>query len=866
MADRPSGTVTFLFSDVEGSTRLLRALGAERYRSVLDAHRRIVRGAIASHRGEEVDVQGDAFFVAFHSAQDAVAAAADAQRMLAAHEWPDANDVRVRIGIHTTEAIATDEGYIGIGVHTGARICAAAHGGQVLLSQTASELVAEEHGIELIELGSFRLKDLAAPQQLHQLAIDGLPARFPRPRTLDNHPTNLPLQATQLIGRAREAAEVAALLEKDETRLVTLTGPGGAGKTRLALQVAADLVDDFPDGAFFVALAGVADPELVIPTIGQALSVSEAAGQSLSAFLGPKRLLLVLDNLEHIIGAAPAVAALLSQAPGVRAIATSQEPLHIGAEQVYPLAPMSLPNLARSPDAATALESEAVVLFAERARAVQPGFAVTDENAAAIAELCVRLDGLPLALELAAARTGLLSPEAILARLGQRLTLLTGGSRDQPARLQTLRNTLTWSHDLLTDAERGLLARLSVFAGGFTLVAAEQVGDADLDLLGSLVDRSLVQRQGDRFSMLEAVREFAAEQLDAAGHAEAIRERHAAYFEGLAVAAFDARMQRPKVATELEAELDNLRAALDWLSGTDAARYGRLVGRLGWFWHVHSHFAEGRARVERALSAASTEGEDRAQLLSAATELAGWHGDIAGAERVGAEAIAAWRDLGRETETGLVRYDLAWGHFFAGGDLAVARRLMEESLELSRSVADPWLINRSQLGLLQILVAVGDVQTVKQLGPEAVEVSRRLGDRWSEHFAEHFLADCALIEGDVAEAQRRYRLSLEAAWESGDQVETCYELQGMAMAAAGDRPEHALRIMSAATTKLAELGVEAAPTFWSELIERHIAAARRDLAEAEADTAWRAGTDLSLAGAVEEARSGEALDAPQGSV
>jgi predicted ATPase/class 3 adenylate cyclase len=841
VADRPSGTVTFLFTDVEGSTRLLRALGPERYRAVLEDHRRIVRQAVAAHAGQEVDTQGDGFFIAFHRVQDAVAAATDIQRGLATHSWPDGLELRVRMGIHTTEALPADDGYVGVGVHTGARIGAAAHGGQVLLSQASAELAGEEHAIRLVDLGTHRLKDFSAPQRLHQLVIAGLPDRFPSPRSLAAGPSNLPPPMTPLIGRDREVREVVDLARRDGVRLVTLTGAGGAGKSRLALAAAAELIDAFEDGVFFVPLESISDAELVLPAIGQALSVSEVAGQSLSAFLAPKRMLLIIDNLEQVIGAASALARLLREAPGVRAIVTSREALRVAAEQIYPVAPLG--------------PSEAIALFAERASAIQPGFAVTDANADAVGELCRRLEGLPLAVELAAARVSMLEPEAILARLDQRLTLLTGGSRDQPARLQTLRNTLRWSHDLLGAEERRLFADLSVFAGGFTLEAAEAIGDADLDLLRSLVDKSLVQRRVDRFLMLDTVREFAAEQLEASGELEAVKDRHAAFFEDLAARAHDVRLHRQAVADELEADHDNLRAALDWLSVADAARYARLAGRLGWFWHVHSHFAEGRARVEDALARTPPDGdEDHARLLSAAVELAAWHGDAVAAERLGADALSAWRALGRDDEAALVLHDLGWGHFFAGGDLALGRRRMEESLELHRSLGDPQLINRGQLGLLQLLVAVGDVATVKQLAPEALDVAQRLGDRWSEHFAHHFLADCALIEGDTDEAQRRYRLSLEAAWESGDQVETCYELQGMAMAAAAaGNPERALRLAAAAKAAMDALGVQVLPQFWSDLIDRHVATAREALSELDAESAWRAGLRLPLDAAVDEA-------------
>ncbi len=672
MTERPSGTVTLLFSDIEGSTRLLRDLGSERYGAVLDEYRGLVRKSVAAAGGTEVDTQGDSFFVAFPRAADAAGAAVDIQRMLASHEWPDGRELRVRMGIHSTAAITAEEGYVGIGVHRGARICAAGHGGQVLLSNAAAELLRDADAPSgLIDLGLHRLKDLAAPEHLFQLAADGLADRFPPLRSLENRPTNLPMQPTPLIGRQRELEEIAATLRRDGVRMVTLTGAGGSGKTRLALQVAHDVLDDFDDGVFYVPLATITEASLVLPAIAEALGISEGAGQSLPAYLAPRRLLLVVDNVEQVAVAAPQLAELLAAAPGVRMLLTSREPMRLSVEHVMAADPMVV--------------DDAVSLFTTRATAVLPSFALTADSRRAVEQICRGLDGLPLAIELAAARMNVLSPEAILDRLSDRLKLLIGGARDQPARHRTLRATLDWSHDLLTDAERELFARLSVFAGPFGLDAAEVVCGAELDVLGPLVDRSLVRRDGERFELLAIVREYAAERLEERGDADALRDRHAAFFEELAERAYAGRHRDPGTMADLLAlDHDDLRQALDWLSGKDASRFGRLAGALGWFWHVHSDFVEGRARVDAALAGLPDDAEEeRARLLSAATELAAWHGDIVAATGFGEDAMRAWRELGREVEVGLVLYDLGWGHFFAGENDA-ARSRLEASLEIHR--------------------------------------------------------------------------------------------------------------------------------------------------------------------------------------
>jgi len=857
MPERPTGTITFLFTDIEGSTRLLRDLGAEQYRNLLEDHRKLLREVFDRHGGYEVDSQGDAFFVAFDRPHAAVEAAADLQRDLANHIWPEGQEPRVRVGIHTCEATPTGEGYVGIGIHRGARICSAGHGGQVLVSLATRDLLEQdERALAFVDLGEHRLKDVPGLQRVFQLVLPELPDRFPPLRTLENRPTNLPDQATSLVGRDTEVREIVDLLRRPDVRAVTLTGPGGTGKTRLAIQAANELVGDFANGVFFVALALITDPELVLPAIAKTVGV-ESAGQSLFAYLAHKQLLLVLDSLEQVVHAAPLLAQILSEAPGVNLLATSREATQVAAERVYPVSPLRVPDPRHLPEPQALSQYEAPALFVDRARAVQPSFEVTIGNALAIAEICVRLDGLPLALELAAARIGLLSPDGILRRLDQRLTLLTSRRQDLPQRQQTLRATLAWSYDLLEEGERTLFARLGVFAGGSTLAAAESVCEAELDTIGSLIDKSLIRRDGERLAMLETIREYAVEKLAASSEEADIRDRHAAYFEHLAERSYAERFDHEhELIEELEVEHHNLRAALDRLGEVDARRRLRLAGALGWFWRAHSHLSEGRSRLQEALETRTGRNEDRARALGAFGTLAAWQGDVAVARPPIDEAISIWRELGRDQEVALALHQLGWGYFFAA-DNESARRCMEASLELQRSLGQPALVNRAQLGLLQVLVAVGDVETVRRVSLEALELARQLGDPPAEGFAHHFLADCALLEEDFVGAEAGYRRSLTASRRTGDEIDICGDLQGIGMAAAGrGHALVALRIAGAADAHLQALGVSRRISFWSALLDRYLSQARADLGPGAA-AAWEAGQRLTFERAMDEALTPE---------
>jgi predicted ATPase/class 3 adenylate cyclase/DNA-binding CsgD family transcriptional regulator/uncharacterized protein HemY len=799
VSDLPTGTVTLLFTDIEGSTRLVQHLGM-RYSEVLSECRSLLRTAFQLHHGHEVDTQGDAFFVAFARASDAIAAAVAAQRALFTNAWSEGVTMRVRMGLHSGEPQRSTEGYVGLDVHRAARIMNAGHGGQVLLSQTTRDLV--EHtlpeGVHLVDLGTHRLKDLQRPSRLFQLAITGLPSDFPPLKTLDNSPNNLPLQPTPFIGREKEVAAVVALLRREEVRLVTLTGPGGTGKTRLGLQVAAELSTWFADGVFFVSLAPLSDPELVISAVAQALEMKEIGDQPLSellqSFLREKHLLLVIDNFEHVARAAIRLADLLTTCAKIKVLVTSREALHLRAEQEYAVPALTLPDTKHLPNLVTLTQYEAVALFISRAQAVKPDFAVTNANAPAVAEICVRLDGLPLAIELAAARAKFFTPQALLMRLEQGFSVLSGGARDLPARQQTLRGAMAWSYDLLTPEEQALFRRLSVFVDGCTCEAAEVVcraagepaGDI-LDGLLSLVDKSLLRQQEStegepRFWMLQLLREFGLEALAKAGESEGTHRAHAEYFLALAEQA-EPELRGPDQAAwlaQLEDEHDNLRAALGWMREQHEWEWGlRLAAALQRFWETHGDYGEGRQWLETLLAKGPLEATAvRAKALGAAGHLAIWQGDYRQARFLLEESLSLFRKLGDKASIALA-LDGQGSLAFRQGDYRRARALLEESLMLQREMGNTGDIAWVLFQLGQLALANGDYGQARDLFEECLSQSRELDDKVGITWGLDGLGSLALSQGNLSQARTLLEECLSVSHELGNKDTSSFTLSAL---------------------------------------------------------------------------------------
>ena len=903
MAALPSGTVTLLFTDIEGSTQILRRLG-ERYDGAIAAYKRMVRAACAEAGGQEIDSQGDAFFVAFSRAADAVAAAMAVHRAEAAHSLPDGITIKTRIGLHTGEPRVTPTGYVGLDVHRGARLCAAGHGGQLLVSASTRNLIAHDlpPGVRIRDLGLHRLRDIEQLEQIYQLVVDGLPSDFPPLRTLDARPNNLPLQATPLIGRDREIASASALLRRGDTRLLTFTGPGGTGKTRLALQVGAELLGEFADGVYFVELDRISDPTLVASTIAHTLGIKEAGGQplleSLKAELRARQALLVLDNFEQVATAAPLLADLLRAAPRLKFLVTSRIVLHLYGEHEFPVPPLALADPKHLPPLARLNQYAAVALFIQRAQAVKPDFVVTNESAPAVAEICARLDGLPLAIELAAARVKLLAPQALLPRLENRLKLLTGGARDLTARQQTLRGAIDWSYNLLHDQEQALFARLGVFAGGCKLEMVEVVcnatGDLDvdpLDGLASLVDKSLLRQEDGidgepRFSMLDTLREYALDRLAARGEATAIRNAHLAFMR---------RFARQAVAEQafdlLEVEDDNLKAALAWaLQGGQYEDGIGLAASLWPFWQRRGSFTEGRRWLER-MAEAGRDGPPalRAQALLQAGQAAAFQGDhvhamepieasiqllqaIGDTNGVASAMITlgtTLRDRGDYPRAVVVLEVALELHRMGGDQLGVAiatnrlgciarnlhdfsqaRRLLEESLRLYRELRHDEGIARALHDLGETAQIEGDTAGAMALYQRSVplfqELSIKIMLAWSLHnqgFLLHY-------REDDTQALRRFRESLALFRELGTKDGTAACLEGIArVAVAGGDLQRAMRLMGASAAIGETIGGIFTPVYLIEH-EQTMAQLRERLDPAQQEALWTEGRAMTLEQAV----------------
>jgi predicted ATPase/class 3 adenylate cyclase len=761
LTEQPRGTITLVFSDIEGSTKLLEELGTAAYREALAEHRRIVREAYARYQGYEVDYEGDAFFYTFATAPDALAAVSEAMQGL------EQGPIKIRVGIHTGSPELDPPKYVGVDVHFAARIMSAGHGGQVLVSASTAPLVS----VELRDLGQHRFKDLSAPERVYQLGAGD----FPPLKTL--YRTNLPVPATPFLGRERELHEVTSLLS-DSARLVTLTGPGGTGKTRLALQAAGAVAEGFPDGVFWVPLAPLRDPSLVVPSAAQAL---DAKGD-LASHVADRRLLLLLDNLEQVIDCASELAALVASCPNLRLVVTSRELLRVGVEVEYPVPPLA--------------DREAVELFCQRSRL---------EADATIAELCRRLDNLPLAVELAAARTRALTPEQILDRVSQRLDLLKGG-RDAETRQQTLRTTIEWSYELLSAEEQRLFARLSVFAGGCTLDAAEDVCEADVDTLQSLVEKSLVRFTDGRYWMLETIREFAAERLTGTTELAATHDRLVDHVLRLvsALETSPAEAERDRLATEL----DNFRAALAWaeMAGHSDAQLD-LIGRSWPFWWYRGDAGEGMAWVQSALS--RLEGDRTARtvrVLTAGAMFAYRSGDLVVSKEYAEQSLRIARELADGSAT-------IWPLIFLGlcaseaGDYGPAKTFYEEAIAVARATDNRLLMGITLNNLAVVADLEGDHPLMVAHFEEALTIARDVGAADEIVFLTGNLAYALILVGRLQEAGELAREALVLAREMHSPVAVMHLFETVADLARGrGDSEAAARLLGAAEQLRDELG------------------------------------------------------------
>ena len=821
----PTGTVTILFTDIEGSTRLLQTLGPDAYSKLLGDHHRLIRESVLTYQGVEIKTEGDAFFVVFSRAADAIAATVQAQRSLSAADWPRGTSVAVRMGVHTGDVRISEGEYVGLDVHRAARISAVAHGGQVLLSGAVGAIVADElpEGVSLRDLGEHSLKDLDEPVHLYQLVVDGLRTDFPPPRSQSARFDLLPTALSSFVGRERELEQARELLSG--TRLLTLTGPGGTGKTRLSIELARSTADDFEAGAAFVELAAISDPNLVPSTIRQTLGLAEEPGrtalETIAARVGDRDLLLVVDNFEQVAAAAAAVAELLLKAPGLTMIVTSRVALHVSGEQEFPVPPLAVPTPAVAADLARLAHTDSVALFVQRARSFRPDFTLTNENAPAVAAICARLDGLPLAIELAASRIKVLPPSALLERLTRSLDVLQSTAADRTDRQRTLRGAIDWSYNLLSAPERTLFRRLSVFVGGFRIEDAEVIaaaaGPLEVDVLdgvSTLVDNSLVRQLGElpetRFGMLETILEYGREQLAVAGELETTAEAHARRVERLIAGAEAHLTSGGDWLDRLEANIDNIRAAVTWLAAHDGQAALLAAGRLWRFWHLRGHLREGSATLTALLDDPQNNAPtaERAKALIGLAGLVYWQTEYDEARARYEQALGIARELEDERLEVEVLYSLAYvrgiEHDYAGAihELRQAHEIYER---LGDELMSTWTLEA--IGMNETLA--GNHAAAVPLLQDSIARFERLGETFGLRNAISVLSRVLMHLSRLDDARRLNQRVTALALSQKDLTSLSASLHDAAsLAALGGELEKAAILTGAGQRIVDETGAE----------------------------------------------------------
>lgn len=911
MSDYPTGTVTFLFTDIEGSTALWEQFPAEMPGMMAD-HDAMIEGAVEDAGGLIVRPrgEGDSRFAVFVLAEAAIRAAAAIQRVMAGGFDELPASLSARIGIHTGSADWRAGDYYGSAVNRCARIRGLAHGGQVLLSQATAELVRDSlaGGLTLIELGTYSLKGLNRPETVYQLWIPGLRNEFPALLTAKQPAIHLPQPPTALVGRESEQREINDLLAQKSVRLVTLTGPGGTGKTRLGMAVGYALADDFPDGVYFVDLAPISDAVLVMTTIAHALGIREGGGrppfENLKEYLADRELLLILDNLEQIVAVAPDVAQLLAAAPRVKMLATSRIPLQIRGEREYPV-----PMLPTPPDDATLSEAElfdyeSVRLFVQQAQAARPSFALSADNAAAVAAICRRLDGLPLAIEIAAARVRMLPPAALLKRLDQSMKTLVGGAADLPARQQTLRGAIDWSYDLLQPDEQTLFRRLGVFVGGFSLESVEAICNPDGELdafsgIEALLRNSLLRQvewgfDDPRFDMLQTIRDYALEKLAESGETSSLRKAHGEYFAQEVMNKWQFMFGAESLARldYLEAEHDNYRAAVTWALEPDHELWvaSQICVFQTWFWYRHGHFHEGREWSERVVRATEgSEGLSRAMSLLAAAFMEMWQGDLAIAGQNAETAIGEFESA--HFEIGLTLAHVAYGIILInqGRDreaythITIAAEMFDQTgdlwdkatalvhlanaslglgqyeqaltwLRTARPIAeqlgDPWLMAFSLNNFGEVARAQEDYEKAREYYTQSEALFRRADAVGDQARSIHTMAYLALHDGDVPRAEELFRESLTAFRKLGNKRGMAECLAGLAAVAVTlGKAEQSALLLGAAGTQMASSGAAWWPADRVE-VERTRERLMATLNEKELSRLWEQGHSMNLEKAI----------------